>query len=57
MRQKTIEAIQAHAAADYPREACGLIAKRGEWSAISPAEIWPASRMIILYWRRRITQR
>lgn len=29
MRQKTIKAIQAHAAADYPREACGLIAQRG----------------------------
>lgn len=29
MRQKTIEAIQAHAAADYPREACGLIAQKG----------------------------
>lgn len=48
MRQKTIMAIQAHAAADYPREACGLIAQKGEWSAISPAEIWPVSRMIIL---------
>ncbi|EPY8414696.1 C40 family peptidase, partial [Klebsiella aerogenes] len=29
MRQKTIKAIQAHAAADYPREACGLVAQRG----------------------------
>ncbi|MHA4575556.1 peptidase P60, partial [Klebsiella pneumoniae] len=26
MRQKTIKAIQEHAAAEYPREACGLIA-------------------------------
>ncbi len=33
MRQKTIMAIQAHAAADYPREACGLIAALLiEWS-------------------------
>lgn len=29
MRQKTIKAIQVHAAADYPREACGLIAQKG----------------------------
>jgi proteasome lid subunit RPN8/RPN11 len=29
MRQKTIEAIQVHAAAEYPREACGLIAQKG----------------------------
>lgn len=25
MRKKTLEAIQRHAAADYPREACGLV--------------------------------
>ncbi len=29
MRQKTIKAIQEHAAAEYPREACGLVAQRG----------------------------
>ncbi|MDT1898634.1 peptidase P60, partial [Acinetobacter baumannii] len=26
MRQKTIKAIEEHAAAEYPREACGLVA-------------------------------
>ena len=29
MRQKTIKAIQEHAAAEYTREACGLGAQRG----------------------------
>ncbi len=29
MRQKTIKAIQEHVAAEYPREACGLVAQRG----------------------------
>lgn len=28
MRQKTIKAIREHAAAEYPREACGLVAQR-----------------------------
>lgn len=29
MRQKTIKAIQEHAATEYPREACGLVAQKG----------------------------
>ncbi len=38
MRQKTIKAIEEHAAAEYPREACGLVAQRGERSVISLPE-------------------
>lgn len=28
MRQKTIDAIMAHAAAEYPRECCGVMAQK-----------------------------
>ena len=28
MRQKTIQAILAHAAKEYPRECCGVIAQK-----------------------------
>ena len=28
MRQKTIDAIMAHAAAEYPRECCGVVAQK-----------------------------
>jgi proteasome lid subunit RPN8/RPN11 len=28
MRQKTITAIMAHAAAEYPRECCGVVAQK-----------------------------
>ncbi len=57
MRQKTIKAIQEHVAAEYPREACGLVAQRGRAERYFPAGTWPQSRKIILCWRRRIMQR
>jgi proteasome lid subunit RPN8/RPN11 len=28
MRQKTIDAILAHAATEYPRECCGVVVKK-----------------------------
>lgn len=28
MRQKTLDAIMAHAAAEYPRECCGVVAQK-----------------------------
>ncbi|MGM8752565.1 Mov34/MPN/PAD-1 family protein, partial [Enterobacter hormaechei subsp. steigerwaltii] len=28
MRQKTIDAIMAHAAAEYPRECCGVVVQK-----------------------------
>lgn len=36
MRQKTIKAIQEHAAAEYPREACGLVAQRPSGALFLP---------------------
>ena len=59
MRQKTIKAIQEHAAAEYLREACGLVAPRGaERRRYFPCRN-PRHRVekIILCWRRRIMRR
>jgi proteasome lid subunit RPN8/RPN11 len=30
MRQKTIDAIMAHAATEYPRECCGVVAQKSD---------------------------
>jgi proteasome lid subunit RPN8/RPN11 len=35
MRQKIIDAIMAHAAAEYPRECCGVVAQKSRVSVIS----------------------
>lgn len=36
MRQKLIEAIKAHAAAEYPRESCGLLVQKGRVTRYVP---------------------
>ncbi|CAB3850723.1 C40 family peptidase [Achromobacter animicus] len=36
MRKKTIEAIRAHAAAEYPRECCGLVLMQGRRESYRP---------------------
>lgn len=44
MRQKTIDAIMAHAAAEYPRECCGVVAQKVVLNVISRAGILPRRR-------------
>ncbi|BDH46383.1 peptidase P60 [Salmonella enterica subsp. enterica serovar Choleraesuis] len=38
MRQKIIDAIAAHAAAEYPRECCGLLVQKGRVQSYYPCE-------------------
>lgn len=56
MRQKTIDAIMSHAAAEYPRECCGVVAQKAVLSVISRAATLPQSRRTILSSARKIMQ-
>lgn len=54
MRQKTISAIMAHAAAEYPRESCGVVAQKAVLSVTFRAAIWQQNRQSIFIFHRRI---
>ena len=43
MRQKTIDAIMAHAAAEYPRECCGVVAQKSRVERYFPCRNLAAS--------------
>jgi len=53
MRQKTIDAIMAHAAAEYPRECCGVVAQK---SRVERSGILRRRQRKILSSARKITQ-
>lgn len=55
MRQKVINAIMAHAVAEYPRECCGVVVQKAECSGIFPAAIRQPIRQSISTCHRRIT--
>lgn len=57
MRQKTIDAIMAHAAAEYPRECCGVVwwRRKAALNVIFLAGILPRRRRTILSFARKIT--
>lgn len=57
MRQKTIDATMAHAAAEYPSECCGVVAQKAGLSAIFPAATCQQSRLNIFICHLKITPR
>ncbi|VCW49751.1 hypothetical protein BANRA_05488 [Escherichia coli] len=54
MRQKTIDAIMAHAAAEYPRECCGVVAQKSRVERYFPVVISQQSRLNIFTCPRRL---
>jgi proteasome lid subunit RPN8/RPN11 len=53
MRQKTIDAIMAHAAAEYPRECCGVVAQKSRVEKF-PSESCHQNRLNTFTFRRRL---
>jgi hypothetical protein len=56
MRQKTIDAIMAHAAAEYPRECCGVVAQKSRVERYFPCRNQLTNPLNILFCRRRISR-
>lgn len=56
MRQKTIDAIMAHAAAEYPLECCGVVAQKSRVERYFPCGILPRRRRTILSFAPKTTQ-
>lgn len=54
MRQKIIDAIMEHAAAEYPRECCGVVVQKAGCSGTFPAVIWQPIRQSISTCHRKI---
>jgi proteasome lid subunit RPN8/RPN11 len=55
MRQKTIDAIMAHAAAEYPRECCGVVAQKSRVERYFPCRNLAAAPEDILSFARKTT--
>lgn len=57
MRQKTIDAIMAHAAAEYPRECCGVVAQKSRVERYFPCRNLAAEPTEHFHLSPKITQR